>query len=401
MKPADAKPLRIVFLSFDYWPPDFGGELLISIERLQTLVERGHSVVVLTHRPLGSGRAERHGALSIRRCPVGGRSLAARAAYLLWAASALLCMSFDAIHLGVMPASRAPTGALAAWLFASIAKARGARTVSVVSLADSEMEAWHVSGRTRLFRWLYYHRVDRIVAVSPALFEPLYQWRLGKAVLITCGVRDDLFTPLSSEERRLARKQLGIPEDGVVFMTIGAVIQRKGYDLLAQAFAALNPKHGNWFLWMVGPMPHGCTADQWELVELLAPLRQYKSQVRCFGRIDDRGELRRLLGASDVFVFPTRREGFGLAPVEAMAMALPVIVARIPGVTDVAPVDQETGLFVPVGDVEALVQAMERLGNDSGLRATLGSKARQRIAKEFSWESHIARWEKLYSQGVA
>ena len=82
-------------------------------------------------------------------------------------------------------------------------------------------------------------------------------------------------------------------------------------------------------------------------------------------------------------------------------MGLPVIVSRIPGVTDVACVDQETGLLVPVGDVEPLVRAMERLGDDTGLRAMLGCKARQHISKEFSWENHTARWEKLYSQGVA
>jgi len=48
-----------------------------------------------------------------------------------------------------------------------------------------------------------------------------------------------------------------------------------------------------------------------------------------------------------------------------------------------------------------LVRAMERLGDDTGLRAMLGCKARQHISKEFSWENHTARWEKLYSQGVA
>ena len=82
-------------------------------------------------------------------------------------------------------------------------------------------------------------------------------------------------------------------------------------------------------------------------------------------------------------------------------MGLPAIVARIPGVTDVACVDQETGLLVPAGDVEALMRAMERLGNDPDLRAQLGGKARERMSGEFSWESRATQWEKLYSRGIA
>jgi glycosyltransferase involved in cell wall biosynthesis len=394
--------MRIVFLSFTYWPPDFGGELLLSIERLQTLAEHGHSVVALTRRLEGCGPAEQDGGISIMRCPVAGRGFIARAAYVLWTAKVLSRLSFDVLHLGTMPGRRKPTAALAACLYGRIARTKGARTISVFSLAEDDTAVWRLRGIDVLVKPIYYRNIDHIVAVSPELFRVVSQWRPAKSVLITNGVRDDLFTPLSNEERRVVRERFGIPEDGVVFMAIGSAGRRKGYDLLAQAFAALGGKHRKWFLWLVGPMSpaEGCATDERELAEMMAPLRQFEAQVRCFGRINDRSEVRRLIGASDVFVFPTRREGFGVAPVEAMTMGLPVIVSRIPGVTDVACVDQETGLLVPVGDVEALVRAMERLGSDPGLRATLGRKARQRINEGFSWREHIAQWERLYSQGA-
>jgi glycosyltransferase involved in cell wall biosynthesis len=395
--------VRIVFLSFTYWPPDFGGELLLSIERFQSLAEHGHSVVALTRRPENSSRVEQHGAISIERCPVAGRGFIARAAYVFWAVKALSKLSFNVLHLGAMPAQRKPTAALAACLYGWIAKAKGARTVSVFSLAEDERAVWRVRGIDRLVKPIYYRNIDHIVAVSPELFRAVSQWRPAESILITNGVWDDLFTPLSSEERRAVRERFGIPEDGIVFMTIGSAGQRKGYDLLAQAFAALCVKHHNWFLWMVGPMSRaeGCAADERELAEMMAPLRACKTQVRRFGRINDRSELRRLLGASDVFVFPTRREGIGLAPMEAMAMGLPVVVSRIPGVTDVACVDEETGMLVPVGDAEALARAMERLGSDKELRAAFGKKGRRRINEGFSWRGHIAQWERLYSQGLS
>ena len=84
-----------------------------------------------------------------------------------------------------------------------------------------------------------------------------------------------------------------------------------------------------------------------------------------------------------------------------MAVGLPVVVSLIPGVTDVACVDEETGLFMPVGDLEALTGAMERLGCNLQIRAQLGHNARKRINREFSWTNHISEWERIYRDGVA
>ncbi len=395
--------MKIVFLSFKYWPPDFGGEMLHCIERLQALAQRGHSVVALTRRPPGSSRSEQQDGITVQRCPVAGRGLVARLAYLLWTLKVLSLTPYDALHLNFMPARRKPTAALVAWLYGALAKARRARTVSVVAIADNDEEVWRIRGKDGALKRLYYTNVDHLVAVSPALFNALDHWWPGKSILLPYGVRDDLFTPLSSHERRLARRALGLPEDAVVFITIGSAGRRKGIDLLAKAFARLAPQHPNWFLWLVGPMSRaeGCATDEQELAEIMAPLQEFPAQVRFCGRVNDRGELRQLLGASDVFAFPTRREGMPLSPMEAMAMGLPVVMSRIPGVTDVACVDQETGIFVPVDDVESLTRAMDRLGGDPLIRLQWGNNARRRINREFTWNIHISQWERIYRDGAA
>ena len=400
MKPAQGKQVRILLVSFDYWPPDYGGELLHSIERFQALIARGHSVTVLTRRPPGYIRHERIGAIEVLRCPVPGRGLRARIAHLLWTAVMLWRTRYDVLHLGLMPARRTPTVAVAAWLFAGIARMRGARTYSVASLAE-EGDVWTVSGRHNLVKKLHYRNVEKIIAVSPCLFEAIDSWWPGKSIFIPYAVRDDIFKPLGVDERRGLRAQFGVPEDGVVFITVGSAPRRKGHDLLAQAFAALAAKHRNWFLWFVGPRSRAedCGTSEDDIAEMMAPLQQFNGQVRFFGRINDRSELRKLLGSSDVFVFPTRREGLPIAPMEGMAMSLPIIVSRIPGVTDVACVNQETGLLVPVNDASALALAMERLGTDAGLRSTFGHNARRRVEDRFSWRAHISAWEKLYLNG--
>jgi glycosyltransferase involved in cell wall biosynthesis len=98
-----------------------------------------------------------------------------------------------------------------------------------------------------------------------------------------------------------------------------------------------------------------------------------------------------------VFVFPSRKEGMGIAPVEAMSVGLPVIIARIPGITDLANQDQKTGLYVPVGDAKELKQAMGRLGEQPELRLQMGACARQRVLNKFGWQQYITCWEEVYS----
>ncbi|MGQ9595747.1 MAG: glycosyltransferase family 4 protein [Anaerolineae bacterium] len=397
--------MNVVFVSYTYWPPHFGGELLLAIERLQSLAQRGHRVTVLTSgRPGFPARTEDRGLRILRSPAVGtGRParLLRRIVFFLWSLWYLRRLPCDVLHLGSMPGMDAWTDAVAAWAYGCLAKAKEARTVAVHALAESEEEAWSTRGLHGVWKSLYFRHVDHIVAVSPSLYEPLVRWHPDKAVLILYAVRDDIFTPLEEETRRHVRAEFGAGEGDVIFTFLGTVCRRKGFDLLAQAFAQLAPAHPDWHLWVIGPRTRAESQnlDEAEVREVTAPLQGLDAQVHYVGRVDDRAELARLLGAGDVFVFPSRREGFGLAPVEAMAAGVPVILARIPGVTDLANVEGETGLYVPPNDAEALRQAMERLGSDPALRRRMGQKAVQRVREAFSWEPYVDRWEDLYRYG--
>ncbi|MBC7241894.1 MAG: glycosyltransferase family 4 protein [Anaerolineae bacterium] len=397
--------MNIAFVSYTYWPPDFGGELLLAIERLQSLASRGHHIAVLTSGRPGFPSHVHLDGMTILRSPMVHTSrpgrLLRRAVHFAWALTHLLSHRYDAVHFGSMPGVGLATDALTAFILAGIARWRGARTVTVHALADSESAALELSGRRGSWKRLYYHNMDHIVAVSPALYAPLQAHFPRKAILILYAVRDDIFVPLDDATRRRVRGELGAGDEHVVFTFLGTVCYRKGFDLLARAFAELAPGHPNWRLWVIGPRSYTESQNlrDEEAQEVMAPLRGLDSQITYFGRVDDRGRLAELLGAGDVFVFPSRREGFGLAPVEAMAAGVSPIIARIPGVTDLASVEGETGLYIPPNDPEALKQAMERLGNDPGLRRQMGQKAVQRVKEAFSWEPYIDRWEQLYRDG--
>lgn len=395
--------MKIAFVSSTYWPPHFGGELLLAIERLQTLAKRGHRVAVLTSGYPGFPSCGVDRGLEVRRSPAVGGSrparLLRRAVYFIWALGHLLWERFDAVHFGSMPGVNLATDAIAAFVLAGVARWRGARTVTVHALADSESSALDLSGMQGFWKRLYYRHMDRIVAVSPALYEPLKAHFPQKAALILNAIRDDIFVPLDEDRRQRVRAELGADEGDVVFTFLGTVCRRKGFDLLAEAFAALAPRYPHWRLWAIGPRSRAESQNllDEEAQAVMAPLQGLASQVTYLGRVDDRARLAELLGASDVFVLPTHREGMPLAPMEAMACGVPVIISRIPGVTDLANVEGETGLYIPPGDVEALREAMERLGNDAALRRRMGQNAVRRVQEAFRWEPYLDRWERLYA----
>jgi glycosyltransferase involved in cell wall biosynthesis len=97
------------------------------------------------------------------------------------------------------------------------------------------------------------------------------------------------------------------------------------------------------------------------------------------------GELQGLYARAAVVACPSRREGFGVACLEAMAHGRPVVAGDVGGLRDLV-VDGETGYLVPPRDVAALREALQRLLGDRELRRRLGAAGRERAREHFSWE---------------
>jgi glycosyltransferase involved in cell wall biosynthesis len=100
-------------------------------------------------------------------------------------------------------------------------------------------------------------------------------------------------------------------------------------------------------------------------------------------------ELQRLYGRAAVVACPSRREGFGVTCLEAMAHARPVVATAVGGLRDLV-VDGETGLLVEPRDPRALRAAIERLLADPELRHRLGAAGRDRAREHFSWDAVTA-----------
>jgi glycosyltransferase involved in cell wall biosynthesis len=100
----------------------------------------------------------------------------------------------------------------------------------------------------------------------------------------------------------------------------------------------------------------------------------------------DRDLLWQYLSSADVATKPSRKEGFSVSIIEAMACGLPVVATDVSGVAE-ALGDDPAGVIVPPADAAALGEGLRRLLDDEPLRRSLGDRARRRAEEQFSFEA--------------
>jgi len=146
------------------------------------------------------------------------------------------------------------------------------------------------------------------------------------------------------------------------------------------AFRIAGKKHPNLKLVMFGPIKDSGVPDYAEFY--LSP---------------DRNKLREIYNSCDIFVFPSRCEGFGLPPMEAMACRRPVVTTNVGAVPDYA-IPEKTALISPPASPEALAQNIIRLVEDEKLREEIAEAGYNHIVKNFSWEKAAGELERVFKK---
>lgn len=162
-------------------------------------------------------------------------------------------------------------------------------------------------------------------------------------------------------------------------LAVGAVVPRKGYDVLVEALT--NLQNEDWHLSIVGATDrdHKCTT---ELREAIMKSGR-RAHITLVGPVDER-ELQRHYASADIFVMPSLFEGYGMALTEAIAHGLPIVSTTGGAVAETVP--DAAALKVAPGDVDALTDALQRILGDAELRNQLA---------EASWSAgrELPRWE--------
>lgn len=195
-----------------------------------------------------------------------------------------------------------------------------------------------------------------------------------------CGV--DL-TKFDFRKRRLwrdgMRQRYGIREGDVVFSFAARLTADKGINELLRAFAELGRDGDGYKLFVLGGMD-----DEGSLDKAAFAAARESGDVFFTGPVDNVEEY---FSASDVFVSPSYREGFGLVVIEAGALGVPAIVTDVPGQVD-AILRDVTGLTCEAKDCTSLRRAMSRLGGDGVLRGRMGAAARRFCEENFE-QGHV------------
>jgi glycosyltransferase involved in cell wall biosynthesis len=171
-----------------------------------------------------------------------------------------------------------------------------------------------------------------------------------------------------------------------VVLTVGRLMTGepgKGIELVLAALARLQPRYPRLLYVVVGD------GD-------LRPRLEHEVRVRFpalqvwFAGAQPTERLRGFYNAADIFVMPSRQEGFGIVFLEAMASGLPVIAGRCGGAPEVV-AEGTTGFLVEPSDPDALAARLAALLDQPELRRRMGEAGRRRVAEHFSFEAFQQR----------
>jgi glycosyltransferase involved in cell wall biosynthesis len=237
--------------------------------------------------------------------------------------------------------------------------------------------------------YLYNRAVDGVVAISDGVADSLAAAGVERqrVTVVHSGVDCERFRAPTLEERAAARGELNIADGEFVISAVGALEQRKGHRYLIAAIGAIAAS-GKFRCFIVGQGLIGRV-----LQDEIAVIRNL-DRIKLLGRVDD---VRGLLWASDAFAMPSLKEGLGVAALEAMASALPVIASDVGGLREVVE-DGRSGIIVPPANPEKIASAIKRLAESPELRSQMSAAARARVVENYSMERMAARTLALYRE---
>jgi glycosyltransferase involved in cell wall biosynthesis len=223
----------------------------------------------------------------------------------------------------------------------------------------------------------------------------LLRWRLYPRAAFLTALNPEVlrhFSPMVGEQGCVIPNPVRPPDDAITpemrdttITAMGRLSYEKGFDLLLYAFASVAARHPAWRLRIYGEGP------------LRSELEELARRLELSERVSFPGFTNRPAAAmrqSDLFVLPSRSEGFGNVLTEAMACGLAVVSFDCPSGPRHIIRDGFDGVLVPPRDVPALASALDHLMSDEAARARLAANARG-VLERFAEEKVMGMWEQV------
>jgi glycosyltransferase involved in cell wall biosynthesis len=242
-------------------------------------------------------------------------------------------------------------------------------------------------------------KIEETAAKNATLITTVSNYSSGKLVqfygvdkakirVVPNGVDTERFKPSKSGEK--IKRQIGL-DSKLCVLFVGRLIPRKGLPFLIEAANHIVKEHSQTMFVVVGdgPLKNNIRA-QLEKLNL-------SSNFVLLGDVNER-VLPALYNCADVFVLPSIQEGQGIALLEAQATGKPVVAFNVSGVRE-AVLDKETG-FLMKPDSRQLAEAVLKLLANYSLREKMGSKGREFVSANFSWDVCAQRMLKVYREAA-
>ena len=212
--------------------------------------------------------------------------------------------------------------------------------------------------------WLIYYPVERfcsnfcdyIVTINKEDYHRAQKFH-AKNVRYIPGVGVDISKiKNTSVDKAAYKRSIGLPEDCVMLLSVGEMIERKNHEVVIRALGKLQDERIYYVICGKGPLK--------EHLEQLAKNLNLTAHIVFLGF---RTDIPELCNTADISAFPSRIEGLGLAGIEAMAAGVPLVSSNVHGILDYV-IDGKTGYTCDPDDVEGFAKAIKKLADEPLLR---------------------------------
>jgi glycosyltransferase involved in cell wall biosynthesis len=229
-------------------------------------------------------------------------------------------------------------------------------------------------------------RAQRILTVSDSLRQHAISLGIpaDRITVVGNGVDTEKFFPMDAGA---ARRAWGLPEVGRFLITVGGLVERKGFHRVIEVLPALRERYPDLHYLIVG----GASAEGDWSEKLRAMVRDAGLQdwVHFMGALPHE-RMREVLSAADLFVLATRNEGWANVLLEAMACRLPVVATDVGGNAEVIG-SASLGHIVPFDDRQALRHALEQALEQDWNHDAIAAHARAN-----SWDERVERLREIF-----
>lgn len=215
-----------------------------------------------------------------------------------------------------------------------------------------------------------------------------FMFNADKIQIVNDSVDTEKIPSYSQEDLLKIRNSIGIPHEDIILISIGRLERMKRFDLLVEAFIAINKKYPNVSLIVLGD------GSQKDNLHSLAKVKNLSGRIKFLGYQKD---IWQFLALADIFVLTSDYEGSPLVVLEAMAMGLPIVTTDVGNCKDIV-VNRagKCGTVCPVGNVDAISEAILSLIGNQEQRQSMGNIARNKVRQEYSLSREKTFYDHLF-----